>query len=92
MTKNECLNKLEEVSSQGLLSAIIFFRSPLSDMVEERHIWANSNSELIEWLSRILDKYNEIEKTSEFKIPYAAYLNNCLYRCEGTLFTLEELD
>ena len=84
MTREECLQKLEEVTSMSLLSAIIFYKSPITGNVEERHIWANANAELIQWLSQAIQNYTRL------KAPFAAYLNNGLYLNEGQLFDYKE--
>lgn len=82
MNKEQCLEKLDEITSIGLLSAVVFFKSPFG--VEERHIWSNTNSELIGWLSTTIGNYKKQN------MPYVAYLNRGLYLSEGVLFDYQE--
>ena len=78
-----CLKRLVDVSERlpGLYSAIVFWRSPLSDMIEERHIYADIEYECRFWLERMTEFYHNSG------IPFAAYLNGGLNDSEGNLWS-----
>jgi len=69
MTRLEIIQKLKEINSHGLLTAVIVFKSSITKEFEERHIYADEANECITWLS---------EQTKFYKnkgIPFAAYRN-----------------
>ena len=41
----------ESVESKGLFTAIIYFLSPITGEVEERHMYADDNAECLQWLN-----------------------------------------
>lgn len=71
MTRKELIAKLEEINNKGLQSAVLVFYSPLSETVEERHIYADSFNELLEWADNLNNKY------MNSNIPaFIIYINN----------------
>ncbi len=40
----------KSVESKGLFTSIIYFLSPITGEVEERHIYADDNAECVAWL------------------------------------------
>ena len=71
MNRKELIAKLEEINSKGLQSAVLVFYSPLSETVEERHIYADSFNEVSEWADSLNNKY------MNSSIPaFIIYINN----------------
>ena len=71
MNRKELIAKLEEINSKGLQSAVLVFYSPLSETVEERHIYADSFNEVFEWADSLNNKY------MNSSIPaFIIYINN----------------
>lgn len=79
---DSCLKRLVDVSERfpGLYSAIIFWKSPLSNRIEERHIYADIDYECRLWLERMTEFYRKSG------IAYAAYINGGLYDSGGQLW------
>lgn len=71
MNRKELIAKLEEINSKGLQSAVLVFYSPLSETVEERHIYADNFNEVFEWADSLNNKY------MNSSIPaFIIYINN----------------
>ena len=71
MNRKELIAKLEEINSRGLQSAVLVFYSPLSETVEERHIYADNFNEVFEWADSLNNKY------MNSSIPaFIIYINN----------------
>lgn len=80
MTRAEAIKKLEEVSSKGLHSCIIIYYSPLSEIVEERHIYADSLCEILNWAEGLSETYDNSS------IPaYIIYIDNEMRFSKGQL-------
>lgn len=69
----------ETVTSKGLHTAIIYFYSPISEQVEERHIYADEYMECVEWLATVTARY---QKNG---FSFITYFNNQLRDVEGKL-------
>ena len=71
MNRKELIAKLEEINNKGLQSAVLLFYSPLSETVEERHIYADNFNEVFEWADSLNNKY------MNSSIPaFIIYINN----------------
>ena len=71
MNRKELIAKLEEINSKGLQSAVLVFYSPLSETIEERHIYADNFNEVFEWADSLNNKY------MNSSIPaFIIYINN----------------
>ena len=70
----------DTVTSKGLHTAIIYFRSPVTEEIEERHIYADEYTEVVEWLNNITTKYREANFT------FITYLNNHIEEMNGKEF------
>jgi len=71
MNRKELIAKLEEINNNGLQSAVLVFYSPLSETVEERHIYADNFNEVFEWADSLNNKY------MNSNIPaFIIYINN----------------
>lgn len=71
MNRKELIAKLEEINNKGLHSAVLVFYSPLSETVEERHIYADNFNEVFEWADNLNNKY------MNSSIPaFIIYINN----------------
>lgn len=71
MNRKELIAKLEDINSKGLQSAVLVFYSPLSETVEERHIYADNFNEVFEWADSLNNKY------MNSSIPaFIIYINN----------------
>ena len=74
MTRKQVINTMENVFSKGLYAGMIIFRSPIDNKIEQRHIYADANFEIVEWLDAKVDFYLNKD------IPFVCYLNNSLYK------------
>ena len=72
MTKDEIKSTLDTITSKGLLTGLIFYVSPLTGEIEERHIYADSQLEVEFWAGRMMDTYADA--------PYMIYVNRHLYQ------------
>ena len=80
MNREDCKALLDKLSKDKHMSFVIFFRSPLTDEVEERHVFAD-----VEWEGRIwVDIVTKIYK--ENNIPYAVYMKGEHVDGQGNLF------
>ena len=71
MNRKELIAKLEEINNKGLQSAVLVFYSPLSETIEERHIYADNFNEVFEWADSLNNKY------MNSSIPaFIIYINN----------------
>lgn len=80
---DSCLKRLVDVSERfpGVYSAIVFFKSPWSNIIEERHIYADVDYESKLWLQRMIEFYHNSG------IAFAAYANGALEQSEGNLWS-----
>ena len=58
-TLKEVQEHKKSVESKVLFSSIIYFLSPITGEVEERHIYADDNAECIAWLEENSKLYKE---------------------------------
>lgn len=58
--------------SIGAHTAVIFFYSPVSEFIEERHMWASDANECNAWLNQCTAAYTELN------FNYAAYLDEAI--------------
>ena len=76
----EVRNHKESIESKGLFTSIIYFLSPITGEIEERHIYADANVECVAWLNErhkfYMDKeikhygYNCGEMTHSYLNPF----------------------
>lgn len=78
-TFKEIKEHKEQITSKGLQTAIIYFFSPILNEVEERHIYADSITELRAWLNETCMFYNM------HNICYLSYLNGVLETNQGDI-------
>ena len=69
MNKDEIKALIKNINSKGLYTAIIILLSPVSDQIEERHIYADSNMECIHWCETTM------EALKAYDIPCISYIN-----------------
>ena len=74
MTRKEILNQMNAIFNKGLYAGMIVFRSPVTGMLDERHMYADSNGEVILWLDDCSRWYIEHD------VEFVAYLNNRIYK------------
>ena len=80
MNREDCKALLGKLNKDKYFSFVVFFRSPLTDEVEERHIFSD-----VEWEGRIwVDVVTKIYK--ENNIPYAVYVRGEHVDGQGNLF------
>lgn len=84
MTRKEIINQLDKVFSRGLYAGMVVFRSPVTGRLDERHIYADSNGEVILWLDQCEKFYVDHD------IPFITYLNNHIYRTFNLEITEED--
>lgn len=82
MKRTEALQILENVTSKGLYSVIVFYKSPITNTVEERHIYADASSEV--WM--IADTWKE--KYTKLGFDFMIYVNNSL-EYSNNIYTFE---
>ena len=80
MTREECKYLLDTLRNSGKYTAILFFKSQITNGVEERHIYADNNAEVCLWLEAVISSYKLAN------ISYATYLNGELRDGKGDLF------
>lgn len=68
-TLKEVKEHKEQITSKGLFTSIIYFLSPITGEVEERHIYADDNAECAAWLEEQHKFY------TDKKIKHYAYNN-----------------
>lgn len=71
----------EEIISKGLQTAIVYFKSPILNGIEERHIYADSITELRAWL------YETCDFCDKHNICYISYLNGSIEMTHGDITT-----
>ena len=69
MNRSQAKEFLEFVTSRGLFSSVIFFISPVTELVEKRHIYSGDEIEVIMWTNEQCQKYDNAN------ISYVAYIN-----------------
>ena len=74
-TLEEVRKHRESIESKGLFSSIIYFYSPIINGIEERHIYADSNFECVQWLNEQCKFYREQE------IKYHGYNCGAMVNC-----------
>ena len=70
----------DKITSKGLHTAIIYFRSPIDGEIIERHIYADDYMEVSKWLDNITTKYREANFT------FITYLDNHIQEMNGKEF------
>jgi len=73
MKRARGLEVLENVSHKGLYSVLIFYKSPITNEIEERHMYADANAECIQIAEKWLAEYCNLD------IPCIIYLNGGIY-------------
>lgn len=81
-TIEEVKEHKKSVESKGLFSSIIYFLSPITGEVEERHIYADDNAECVAWLEENHKFY--VDK----KIKHYGYSNGVRTHCYLNPFEL----
>lgn len=66
--------------SIGAHTAVVFFYSPVSECIEERHMWASDGNECVAWLRQCKDTYSDLH------FDYVTYLDDDIDATTG--FTL----
>ena len=66
--------------SIGAHTAIIFFYSPVTECIEERHMWSMDPNECTLWLETVETTYSDLE------FSYRSYLNYDIHSEKGNLF------
>ncbi len=74
MTRKEIINQMDAVFSKGLYAGMVVFRSIVNGKLDERHIYADYNGEVILWLDQCAEFYRDHD------IPFVCYLNNKMYK------------
>lgn len=69
-TLKEIQIRKESIESKSLFTSIIYFLSPITGELEERHIYADDNAECIAWLEENSKFY------TEKKIKHYGYNNS----------------
>lgn len=73
MSREDAKKLLEAVTSKGLFTAIVFYKSPITEQPEERHIYADDNSECINWANY------RLESCKNYNLPCEIYVNGSHY-------------
>lgn len=84
MTRKEILSLQSRVFSKGLDAAMIVFRSPLTDKLEERHIYSDVYFEANVWAKNMEDQYRRLG------VDFAVWVNNHCTADSGTILIREE--
>ena len=82
-TMEEVRTHKNNVESKGLFTSKIYFLSPITNEIEERHIYADDNAECVTWLTEHCSFYRER------KIKFYGY--NCGVMVSGYLNPFETL-
>lgn len=56
-TLEEIKKHKQSIESKSLFTAIIYFLSPITGEVEERHMYADDNAECVSWLQETCNFY-----------------------------------
>lgn len=72
MTREVAQELLNNITSKGLYTVVVFFRSPITDKVEERHMYADANAEV--WA--VADTWKATYDKLGFN--YIIYVNNSI--------------
>ena len=72
----------KSVESKGLFTSIIYFLSPITGEVEERHIYSDDNAECVAWLEENHKFY------TDKKIKHYGYNNGARTHCYLNPFEL----
>lgn len=82
-SREKLKDALHNITERGQIicahTAIIVFYSPVSGAIEERHIWSDTLTECIVWLSDCKNRYAELD------FSYVTYLDGGLDATRGTL-------
>lgn len=84
MTRKELVDILNKVFGKGLHAAMIVFRSPLDDKLQERHIYADEYFEANLWAKNMEDQYRRLG------VDFGVWVNNHLVADSGTVLIKEE--
>lgn len=80
-TIKEIQDHKDRITSKGLQTAIIYFKSPILNAIEERHIYADDVTELNVWLRETCDFYKEKN------ICFISYINDSIQAVNGDIIT-----
>lgn len=80
-TLTEIQENKNRITSKGLQTAIIYFKSPILDAIEERHIYADDVIELSAWLRETCAFYKEQN------ICFISYINDSIQITNGDITT-----
>ena len=80
-TIREIQEHKDRITSKGLQTAVIYFKSPILNTIEERHIYADDITELNMWLCETCAFYKENN------ICFISYINNSIQITNGGITT-----
>jgi hypothetical protein len=81
-TIKEVQEHKNSIESKGLFTSIIYFLSPITGEVEERHVYADDNAECVAWLEENHKFY------TDKKIKHYGYNNGAKTHCYLNPFEL----
>lgn len=80
-TIKEIQEHKDKITSKGLQTAIVYFKSPILNAIEERHIYADDITELNVWLRETCAFYKE------HNICFISYINDSIQVTNGDITT-----
>ena len=80
MTREQTIKLLEQMKECRFNNALIFYYSPVSESVEERHIYADSYAEVSQWADERTREYNGLN------FDFAVYINGGLQFANGYIW------
>ena len=80
MTREQALKLLENLRGSKYKNACIFYFSPVSNGVEERHIYADSYAEVSQWADERTREYNGLN------FDFGTYINGGLQFANGYIW------
>jgi hypothetical protein len=80
MTRKELIKVMDSVFGKGLNAALVAFRSPITNTLEERHIYADDCYEARLWADDKVDFY-----LNDAKLDFAVWINRHLIVSQGQL-------
>lgn len=80
MTRKQIVELMDNIFSKGLNAALVVYRSPITDTLEERHIYADDYREVLMWA----EEKNELY-LNDYKLDFAIWINNSIRFSHGEL-------
>lgn len=80
MTREQAIKLLEQMKECRFNNALIFYYSPVSEIVEERHIYADDYAEIHKWANERAKEYCELN------FDFALYVNGGLQFASGYIW------